>query len=96
MTPEAPCSSRLAADQGTEARFTRPKGRLRSPGCPALGYVDVLALAEGTCRYDLNEQDVAWLHVVNQEFCRMGENRPPSPPHDTSSPPPFQCRDAPR
>ncbi|XP_062326321.1 protein Jade-1 isoform X3 [Osmerus eperlanus] len=64
--------ARLAADQGTEARFTRPKSRLRSPGCPALGYVDVLALAEGTCRYDLNEQDVAWLHIVNQEFCRMG------------------------
>lgn len=38
-----------------------------------LGYVGIGTLSEGTCRYDLNEEDVAWLEVANKEFGQMGE-----------------------
>lgn len=38
-----------------------------------LGYVGIGTLSEGMCRYDLNEEDVAWLEVANREFSQMGE-----------------------
>ncbi|XP_060035068.1 protein Jade-1 isoform X2 [Erinaceus europaeus] len=39
---------------------------------PALGYVDLRALADGVCRYDLNDTDAAWLELTNEEFREMG------------------------
>ncbi|XP_071402804.1 protein Jade-1-like, partial [Centroberyx affinis] len=51
---------------------TKPKKLIRTSGSEALGYVDIRTLAEGMCRYDLNEEDVAWLHVINAEFTEMG------------------------
>lgn len=54
--------------------FVRPKKLIRTSGTEALGYVDIRTLAEGMCRYDLNEQDVAWLHIANKQFAEMGES----------------------
>ena len=53
--------------------FVRPKKLIRTSGTEALGYVDIRTLAEGMCRYDLNEEDVAWLQIANAEFAEMGE-----------------------
>lgn len=39
-----------------------------------LGYVGIQTLADGMCRYDLNEEDVAWLQIANEEFSKMGES----------------------
>lgn len=55
--------------------FVRPKKLIRTSGTEALGYVDIRTLAEGMCRYDLNEQDVAWLQMANEQFAEMGESR---------------------
>lgn len=54
--------------------FVRPKKLIRTSGTEALGYVDIRTLAEGMCRYDLNEQDVAWLQIANKQFAEMGES----------------------
>uniref|UniRef100_A0A8C7F3D9 Protein Jade-1 n=1 Tax=Oncorhynchus kisutch TaxID=8019 RepID=A0A8C7F3D9_ONCKI len=45
---------------------------IRSGCSGALGYVDIQTLAEGTCRYDLNDTDVSWLELINQQFTLMG------------------------
>ncbi|XP_026888369.2 protein Jade-1 [Electrophorus electricus] len=65
---------RVVAEKSLEILFTRPKKLLRSWGAETsvLGYVPVAALSEGTCRYDLNEEDVSWLEVANREFSVMG------------------------
>lgn len=54
--------------------FLRPKKPLAaSAEAPVLGCMDVRALADGTCRYDLNDVDAAWLELTNEEFRAMGE-----------------------
>ncbi|XP_035529761.1 LOW QUALITY PROTEIN: protein Jade-1 [Morone saxatilis] len=63
--------ARVLAEKGKEVMFARPKKLIRTSGTEALGYVDIRTLAEGMCRYDLNEEDVAWLHIVNEEFAEM-------------------------
>ncbi|XP_054652612.1 protein Jade-1 [Dunckerocampus dactyliophorus] len=63
--------ARALAEKGKEVMFVRPKKLIRTSGTQALGYVDIRTLAEGMCRYDLNEEDVAWLQVVNQEFVKL-------------------------
>lgn len=50
----------------------RPKKLIRTSGTEALGYVDIRTLAEATCRYDLSEEDVAWLQAANHEFAELG------------------------
>ncbi|KAK7904700.1 hypothetical protein WMY93_017307 [Mugilogobius chulae] len=62
---------RVLSEKGKEVMFVRPKKLIRTSGSEALGYVDIRTLAEGTCRYDLDEEDVAWLHEANQEFSDM-------------------------
>ncbi|XP_027755339.1 protein Jade-1 isoform X2 [Empidonax traillii] len=54
--------------------FTRPRKYIVSSGSepPELGYVDIRTLADSTCRYDLNDVDVAWLQLANEEFREMG------------------------
>ncbi|CAK6445949.1 unnamed protein product [Pipistrellus nathusii] len=54
--------------------FIRPKKYIVSSGSepPELGYVDIRALADGVCRYDLNDMDAAWLELTNEEFKEMG------------------------
>lgn len=64
---------RVLAGKGKEVMFIRPKKLIRTSGTEALGYVDIRTLAEGMCRYDLNEEDVAWLQMINEEFTQMGE-----------------------
>uniref|UniRef100_A0A1A7XS90 Protein Jade-1 n=2 Tax=Iconisemion striatum TaxID=60296 RepID=A0A1A7XS90_9TELE len=63
--------ARVLSEKGKEVMFTRPKKLIRTSGSEALGYVDIRTLAEGTCRYDLNEEDVAWLQIINEEFTEM-------------------------
>lgn len=55
--------------------FTRPRKYIVSSGSepPELGYVDIRTLADSMCRYDLNDVDVAWLQLANEEFKEMGE-----------------------
>ncbi|XP_054913101.1 protein Jade-1 isoform X7 [Poeciliopsis prolifica] len=62
---------RVLAEKGKEVMFIRPKKLIRTSGTEALGYVDIRTLAEGMCRYDLNEEDVAWLQIINEEFAQM-------------------------
>ncbi|XP_055011554.1 protein Jade-1 [Boleophthalmus pectinirostris] len=62
---------RVLSEKGREVMFVRPKKLIRTSGSEALGYVDIRTLAEGTCRYDLDEEDVAWLHEANEEFSDM-------------------------
>ncbi|XP_018559488.1 protein Jade-1 isoform X1 [Lates calcarifer] len=63
--------ARVLAEKGKEVMFVRPKKLIRTSGAEALGYVDIRTLADGMCRYDLNEEDVAWLQIINQEFAEM-------------------------
>ncbi|KAG7459032.1 hypothetical protein MATL_G00226930 [Megalops atlanticus] len=65
---------RTVVEQGKEIMFIRPKKLIRCSGSepPALGYVDLCTLAEGVCRYDLNEWDEVWLQLANEEFREMG------------------------
>ncbi|XP_047201704.1 protein Jade-1 isoform X2 [Girardinichthys multiradiatus] len=63
--------TRVLAEKGKEVMFIRPKKLIRTSGSEALGYVDIRTLAEGMCRYDLNEEDVAWLQIINEEFAQM-------------------------
>lgn len=65
---------RVLAEKGKEVMFVRPKKLIRTSGTEALGYVDIRTLAEGMCRYDLNEADVSWMHIINEEFAEMGES----------------------
>ncbi|XP_045561076.1 protein Jade-1 isoform X1 [Salmo salar] len=64
--------ARVVAEQGMEVMFSTPKKWIRSGCSGALGYVDVQTLAEGACRYDLNDTDVAWLELINHHFTLMG------------------------
>ncbi|XP_059209707.1 protein Jade-1 isoform X2 [Centropristis striata] len=63
--------ARVLAEKGKEVMFVRPKKLIRTSGTEALGYVDIRTLAEGMCRYDLNEEDVTWLQITNEEFAEM-------------------------
>ncbi|XP_012731419.2 protein Jade-1 isoform X2 [Fundulus heteroclitus] len=63
--------TRVLAEKGKEVMFIKPKKLIRTSGTEALGYVDIRTLAEGMCRYDLNEEDVAWLQIINEEFAQM-------------------------
>ncbi|XP_062413152.1 protein Jade-1 isoform X3 [Pungitius pungitius] len=63
--------TRVLVEKGKEVMFVKPKKLIRTSGVEALGYVDIRTLAEGMCRYDLNEEDVAWLQTANKEFAEM-------------------------
>ncbi|KAK0130704.1 Protein Jade-1 [Merluccius polli] len=65
-------SARVVCASSRETSYTRPKRLVRTSGSEALGYVDIRTLAEAACRYDLNEDDQAWLLAVNQELQDMG------------------------
>ncbi|XP_052009975.1 protein Jade-1-like [Xyrauchen texanus] len=63
---------RTVAEKCPAALFIRPKKFIRSSESSVLGYVGIQTLADGMCRYDLNEEDVAWLQIANEEFSKMG------------------------
>eukprot|EP00062_Callorhinchus_milii_P012660 gi/632959933/ref/XP_007895904.1/ PREDICTED: protein Jade-1 isoform X2 [Callorhinchus milii] len=54
--------------------FVRPRKYIHSSGSepPELGYVDIRTLADNVCRYDLDDMDVAWLDLLNEELKLMG------------------------
>ncbi|XP_077420079.1 protein Jade-1 [Vanacampus margaritifer] len=64
-------AARALADKCKEVMFVRPKKLIRTSAAQALGYVDIQTLAEGMCRYDLNQEDVTWLQVANEEFAKL-------------------------
>lgn len=75
-TPHACLPVRFRVVSETKAvTFTRPRKYIVSSGAepPELGYVDIRTLADSMCRYDLNDVDVAWLQLANEEFKEMGE-----------------------
>ncbi|KAK1175471.1 protein Jade-1-like isoform X2 [Acipenser oxyrinchus oxyrinchus] len=65
---------RTVAEKDKAIMFTRSRKLIRSSSSepPELGNVDICTLADSICRYDLNETDVAWLEVINEEFREMG------------------------
>ncbi|XP_018092192.1 protein Jade-1 isoform X1 [Xenopus laevis] len=66
--------ARVIAEKDKVVTFTRPRKYIHSSGSepPEVGYVDIQTLADAVCRYDLNEMDVAWLQLINEEFKEMG------------------------
>ncbi|XP_073497695.1 protein Jade-1 isoform X1 [Phyllobates terribilis] len=66
--------ARAIAETDKVVSYTRPRKYIHSSGSdpPELGYVDIHTLADGVCRYDLNEMDVTWLEMINEEFRDMG------------------------
>ncbi|KAL9852642.1 protein Jade-1 isoform 3-T9 [Geothlypis trichas] len=73
--PEMRTGNLLRVVSETKAvTFTRPRKFIVSSGAepPELGYVDIRTLADSVCRYDLNDVDVAWLQLANEEFKEMG------------------------
>ncbi|XP_063776408.1 protein Jade-1 isoform X2 [Pseudophryne corroboree] len=66
--------ARATAENDKVVTYTRPRKYIHSSGAdpPELGYVDIRTLADGVCRYDLNEMDVAWLELINEDFKEMG------------------------
>uniref|UniRef100_A0A8C5M7F2 Protein Jade-1 n=1 Tax=Leptobrachium leishanense TaxID=445787 RepID=A0A8C5M7F2_9ANUR len=66
--------ARLVAEKDKVVTYSKPRKYIHSSGSepPELGYVDIRTLADGVCRYDLNETDVAWLELINEEFKEMG------------------------
>uniref|UniRef100_A0A8C2G1C7 Protein Jade-1 n=1 Tax=Cyprinus carpio TaxID=7962 RepID=A0A8C2G1C7_CYPCA len=66
------CTVRTVAEKCPAPLFIRPKKLIRSSESSMLGYVGIQTLADGMCRYDLNEEDVVWLQIANEEFSKMG------------------------
>ncbi|KAM8939487.1 protein Jade-1 [Pelodytes ibericus] len=54
--------------------YSRPRNYIQSSGSdpPELGCVDIRTLADGICRYDLDQTDIAWLELINEDFKQMG------------------------
>ncbi|XP_060707757.1 protein Jade-1 [Hemiscyllium ocellatum] len=65
---------RITEEKDKAVTFARPRKYIHSSGSepPELGYVDIRTLAESVCRYDLDDMDVAWLNMLNEEFIGMG------------------------
>uniref|UniRef100_A0A671KWL7 Protein Jade-1 n=1 Tax=Sinocyclocheilus anshuiensis TaxID=1608454 RepID=A0A671KWL7_9TELE len=66
------CTVCTVAEKSPAPLFIRPKKLIRSSESSMLGYVGIQTLADGMCRYDLNEEDVAWMQIANEEFSKMG------------------------
>ncbi|XP_043916367.1 protein Jade-1 [Protopterus annectens] len=68
--------ARAIAEKEKRVTFVRPRKYILSSGSqpPEPGYVDIRTLAEGVCRYDLDDVDVAWRELVNEELQEMGMN----------------------
>lgn len=68
------CFYRVTDEKNKAVIFSRPRKYIHSSGSepPELGYVDIRTLADSVCRYDLDDMDVAWLELLNEEFRGMG------------------------
>uniref|UniRef100_A0A8C6TE56 Jade family PHD finger 3 n=1 Tax=Neogobius melanostomus TaxID=47308 RepID=A0A8C6TE56_9GOBI len=68
-------SLRVIADKSKELLYSHKKKYIQcsNPDLTEPGYVNIRELAESMCRYDLDEMDLHWLHSINKELARMGE-----------------------
>lgn len=67
---------RVLAERSKEVLYSHQRKYIQSSSQESaeLGYVNIRELAEGMCRYDLDDTDLYWLHTLNTELGRMGEN----------------------
>lgn len=68
-------SVRVIAEKQKETLYTHQKKYIQcwSQESKELGFVSIKELAEAMCRYDLDDMDLYWLHALNHELERMGE-----------------------
>ncbi|XP_056132117.1 protein Jade-3 [Lampris incognitus] len=68
-------SVRIIAEKPKEVLFTLQKRYIQcwSKDCSEVGCVNIKELAESMCRYDLDDMDLYWLHVLNTELNHMGD-----------------------
>ncbi|CAN9500261.1 unnamed protein product [Ophioblennius macclurei] len=72
--PEA--SVRIVEEKSAELLYSHQRKYVQSAALEATaepGYVNIKELAEAMCRYDLDDMDLHWLHALNLEQSRMGE-----------------------
>uniref|UniRef100_A0A672HAQ4 Jade family PHD finger 3 n=1 Tax=Salarias fasciatus TaxID=181472 RepID=A0A672HAQ4_SALFA len=71
--PEA--SVRIIEKKPAEVLYSHQRKYIQNASNEAVkpGYVNIKELAEAMCRYDLDEMDLHWLYMVNEEQNRMGE-----------------------
>uniref|UniRef100_A0A8C4F520 Jade family PHD finger 3 n=1 Tax=Dicentrarchus labrax TaxID=13489 RepID=A0A8C4F520_DICLA len=68
-------SVRAIAERPKEVLYTHQRKYIQclSQESTEPGYVNIKELAEAMCRYDLDDMDLYWLHALNRELDRMGE-----------------------
>ncbi|KAM9761772.1 protein Jade-3 [Menidia menidia] len=68
-------SVRVIVERSKEVLYTQQRKYIQcmSQESTEPGYVNIKELAEAMCRYDLDDMDLYWLYVLNQELERMGE-----------------------
>lgn len=69
---------RVIAEKQKETLYTHQKKYIQcwSQESKEPGFVSIKELAEAMCRYDLDDMDLYWLHVLNHELERMGKTGP--------------------
>ncbi|XP_069748029.1 protein Jade-3 isoform X2 [Narcine bancroftii] len=67
-------SVRVIAEKMKEILFTKPRKYIRCSTTESTdpGYINMLELADGVCRYDLDDVDIYWLQAANEELREMG------------------------
>ncbi|XP_071779529.1 protein Jade-3 isoform X1 [Centroberyx gerrardi] len=68
-------SVRIIAEKPKEVLYSRQRKYIQcwSPDSIETGYVNIKELAEGMCRYDLDDMDLYWLRALNTELNHMGD-----------------------
>lgn len=68
-------SVRVIADKTKEVLYIHQRKYLQCSSHESTepGYVNINELAEAMCRYDLDDMDIHWLHALNQQRDRLGE-----------------------
>ncbi|XP_037626987.1 protein Jade-3 [Sebastes umbrosus] len=68
-------SVRVIVEKPKEVLYTLQRKYIQCSGQESTepGYVNIKELAEAMCRYDLDDMDLYWLHAINTELHRMGE-----------------------
>lgn len=68
---------RVLAERSKEVLYSHQRKYIQSSSheTAELGYINIRELAEGMCRYDLDDMDLYWLHTLNTELGRMGEDK---------------------
>lgn len=68
-------SVRTITEKAKEVLYSHQRKYIQCSGQESTepGYVNIRDLAEAMCRYDLDDMDLFWLHNLNTELRRMGE-----------------------